>query len=161
MKGSEGLGRWTALYAQPDELDDRTENRSRPARRRTPPTVNRPASPPDPLQHWRVDSVSAAVLGFAGVACVWWLYLYFDHQSSVALRGSTMSIVAYSYAHIPLLMGLAAMGAGVRMLIDRAGQAHLGPVPAWRSSGASLFLVSLIGRRVVRSWRALSLWSEC
>src|SRR6266516_8184234 len=60
-------------------------------------------------QRWRAASVSAAVLGFAVVACVWWLY--FDRQASVSLRGSTMSIVVYSYAHIPLLLGLAAMSA--------------------------------------------------
>jgi low temperature requirement protein LtrA len=99
-------------------------------------------------QQWQAASVSAAVLGFAVVACVWWLY--FDRQSSVALRGSTMSIVVYSYAHIPLLMGLAAMSAGIRMLIDRAGQAQLGAGPAVALlGGAVVFLLSLVGTRVV------------
>jgi len=99
-------------------------------------------------QDWRVDSVSAAVLGFAAVACVWWLY--FDHQASIALTGSAMSVVVYSYAHIPLLLGLAAMSSGVRMLIDRADQAHLGAGPSFALlGGAALFLLSLIGTRVV------------
>ncbi len=74
--------------------------------------------------HWRVDSVAAAVLGFTAVAAVWWLY--FDRQADVVLRGSTMSVVVYSYAHLPLLMGLAAMSAGLRLLIERADQSHLG-----------------------------------
>jgi low temperature requirement protein LtrA len=99
-------------------------------------------------QHWHAASVSAAVLGFAVVACVWWIY--FDHQSSVALRGSTMSIVVYSYAHIPLLIGLAAMSAGVRMLIDAASQPQLGAGPSVALfGGVALFLLSLIGTRVV------------
>ncbi len=99
-------------------------------------------------QRWRTASVSAAVLGFAVVACIWWLY--FDHQANVALRGGTMTIVVYSYAHIPLLMGLAAMSAGVRMLIDRASQAHLGAGPGVALlGGAALFVLSLMGTRLV------------
>jgi len=99
-------------------------------------------------QHWHAGSVAAAILGFAAVACVWWLY--FDRQASVALRGSTMSIVVYSYAHIPLLIGLAAMGAGVRMLISRASQTQLGAGPGIALlGGAALFLISLVGTRVV------------
>ena len=61
-----------------------------------------------------------------------------------------MSIVVYSYAHIPLLIGLAAMGAGVRMLISRASQTQLGAGPGIALlGGAALFLISLVGTRVV------------
>jgi low temperature requirement protein LtrA len=98
--------------------------------------------------HWRLDSASAAVLGFASVAAVWWLY--FDRQANVVLRGGTPSVVVYSYVHLPLLAGLAAMSAGMRMLIDRAGDAHLGAGPSVALlGGAALYLVSLIGTRVV------------
>jgi low temperature requirement protein LtrA len=97
---------------------------------------------------WRFDSAAAAVLGFAAVAGVWWLY--FDRQASIVLRGSTMSVVVYSYAHIPLLIGLAAMGAGVRLLIERAGRDHLGTGPSVALlGGVVLFLVSLIATRTV------------
>ncbi len=42
------------------------------------------------------------------------------------------------------------MSAGVRLLIERAGQAHLGVGPSVALlGGATLFLVSLIGTRVV------------
>ena len=97
---------------------------------------------------WRFASAAAAVLGFAAVACVWWLY--FDRQASVALRGSTMSVVVYSYAHIPLLIGLAAMSAGLRLLIDRAGRGHLGAGPSVALlGGVCLYLVSLVATRSV------------
>jgi low temperature requirement protein LtrA len=97
---------------------------------------------------WRFESAAAAVLGFAAVAAVWWLY--YDRQASVALRGSTMSVVVYSYAHIPLLIGLAAMGAGVRLLIERAGADHLGTGSSVALlGGAVLFVLSLIGTRTV------------
>jgi low temperature requirement protein LtrA len=97
---------------------------------------------------WHVSSAAAAVLGFAAVAAVWWLY--FDHQANVVLRGSTMSVVVYSYAHIPLLIGLAAMSAGVRLLIERAGEDRLGVgASVALLGGVVLYLVSLIGTRIV------------
>jgi low temperature requirement protein LtrA len=97
---------------------------------------------------WHFNSAAIAVVGFAGVATVWWLY--FDRQGSVALRGSTMSVVIYSYAHIPLLMGLAAMSAGLRMLIERADADHLGTGAGVAFlGGAMLFVLSLIGTRTV------------
>jgi low temperature requirement protein LtrA len=97
---------------------------------------------------WGFTSATAAGLGFTAVAAVWWLY--FDRQASVALRGSTMSVVVYSYAHIPLLMGLASMSAGVRLLIERADRDHLGVGPSMALlGGVLLFLLSLIGTRTV------------
>jgi low temperature requirement protein LtrA len=97
---------------------------------------------------WHVSSAAAAVLGFAAVAAVWWLY--FDQQANVVLRGSTMSVVVYSYAHIPLLIGLAAMSAGVRLLIERAGEDRLGTgASVALLGGVVLYVLSLIGTRIV------------
>lgn len=97
---------------------------------------------------WNVSSAATAVLGFASVAAVWWLY--FDRQAGVVLRGSTMSVVVYSYAHIPLLVGLAAMSAGLRLVIERANDAQLGTGPSIAYiGGVMLFVLSLIGTRTV------------
>jgi low temperature requirement protein LtrA len=65
-----------------------------------------------------------AVAGFCAVAAVWWLY--FDRQADVVLRGSTRDVVIYSYAHLPLLIGLAAMSAGLQLMIERAGEDEAG-----------------------------------
>ena len=98
--------------------------------------------------HWHFTSAAAAVLGFASVAAIWWLY--FDRQADVELRGSTMSIVVYSYAHLPLLIGLAAMSAGLRLLIEHAGADHLGAGAGLAFlGGAVLFILSLIATRLV------------
>jgi low temperature requirement protein LtrA len=109
---------------------------------------------------WHFSSAAAAVVGFAAVATAWWLY--FDRQGSVVLRGSTMSVVVYSYAHIPLLMGLAAMSAGLRMLIERADSDHLGTGAGVAFlGGAMLFVLSLIGTRTAvvggPHWRGVSI----
>ncbi len=98
--------------------------------------------------NWHVGSAVAAVLGFAGVAAIWWLY--FDHQANVVLRGTAPSVVVYSYAHLPLLMGLAATSAGLRLLIERAGKDHLGTGAAVALlGGAIVYLISLVATRSV------------
>jgi len=97
---------------------------------------------------WQVSSAAAAVLGFAAVAAVWWLY--FDRMDEVVVRGSSPAMVVYSYAHLPLLMALAALGAGLRLLIDQAGADHLERGAAAALLGSLvLFLVSLVGTRSV------------
>jgi low temperature requirement protein LtrA len=97
---------------------------------------------------WRLVSATAAALGFTAVAGVWWLY--FDRQANVALGGSTVSVVVYSYAHLPLLMGLAAASAGLRLLIERAGEDHLGAGAAVALlGGVAVFLASLVVTRSV------------
>ena len=97
---------------------------------------------------WQAASAAAAVLGFAGVVGTWWLY--FDRQADVVLTGSTTSVVIYSYAHIPLLIGLAGTSAGVRLLIEHATDAHLGlGATAALVGGVILYLLALMGTRSV------------
>ena len=58
--------------------------------------------------------------------------------------------MVYSYAHLPLLIGLAAMSAGVRLLIERAGDDHLGLGQSTAFLGGIVaFLLSLVATRVV------------
>ena len=110
---------------------------------------------------WDGDSVVAALLGALAVAGVWWLY--FDRHASIVLRGGTPAVVVYSYAHLPLLLGLAAASAGVALLLEDAGAVHLaaGPSAAYLG-GFALFLVSLVVMRVATTvaggrWLGVSL----
>ncbi len=97
---------------------------------------------------WRLDSATAAVLGFTSVAAVWWLY--FDRQAAVALQGTSPAPLVYSSAHLPLLIGLGATSAGVRLLIERAGEDHLGAgASAALLGGVLLYLLSLVVTRSV------------
>jgi low temperature requirement protein LtrA len=97
---------------------------------------------------WQADSAAAAVAGFVAVAAAWWLY--FDRLPGVEIRGSAPAIVTYSYAHLPLLMGLAAMGAGIALAIEHAGDVHLGAgASAAYLGGSALFLLALIVMRSV------------
>jgi low temperature requirement protein LtrA len=97
---------------------------------------------------WDVESAAAAALGAVALAAIWWLY--FDRQANVVLRGGTPTVVVYSYAHLPLLMGLAATSAGLALLIERAGDEELGTgSSAAYLGGVVLFLVSLVVTRSV------------
>jgi len=97
---------------------------------------------------WDLDSASAAALGAAAVAGIWWLY--FDRQANVVLQAGTPTVVIYSYAHLPLLIGLAAMSAGLGLLIEHASDAHLGAGPSIAYlGGAVVFLLSLVATRMV------------
>jgi low temperature requirement protein LtrA len=96
---------------------------------------------------WHLESAASAVLGFAAVAGIWWLY--FDRQTPT-LQGGLTTVVIYSYAHLPLLMGLAAMSAGLRLLIERAGEDQLGfGASVAFLGGIAIFLLSFIATRVV------------
>jgi len=96
---------------------------------------------------WDSRSVAAALLGAVAVTGIWWLY--FDRQASIVLKGGTPAVVVYSYAHLPLLMGLAAASAGLALVIEEAGRARLelGPAVSYLG-GVALFLVSLVVMRV-------------
>jgi low temperature requirement protein LtrA len=97
---------------------------------------------------WHVRSAVAAVFGFTGVAAIWWLY--FDRQAGVVLGPSAPVVMIYSYAHLPLLLGLAATSAGLRLLIENAGQDHLGLGASVAFLGGSVvFILSLVVTRVV------------
>jgi low temperature requirement protein LtrA len=101
---------------------------------------------------WQIGSATAAGLGFLVVAAMWWVY--FDVGAGVRLRRSPGTILLFSYIHIPLLMGLTAVAAGVTMLIEQAGADHLdtgGRVAL--AGGAALFLVcvTVAQRATVRS----------
>jgi low temperature requirement protein LtrA len=97
---------------------------------------------------WHPRSAVAAGLGFAAVAGVWWLY--FDRLDDVRIQGRTPSILVYSLAHLPLLMGLAALGAGIALVIEHARDDHLGGGTAAVYLGApAVFLLALIVMRTV------------
>ena len=64
---------------------------------------------------WGVESGAAAAVGFALAGALWWLY--FDYVDSSIVKRTIAAGQTYLYAHLPLLLGLAALGAGVKLAI--------------------------------------------
>jgi low temperature requirement protein LtrA len=91
---------------------------------------------------WRLTSAATAALGFASVACLWWVY--FDHGMAGGLSSRTGSMQIYTRIHIPLLGALTAVGAGVHMLIQEAASGEAQAGAAWAlNGGAALYLLCL------------------
>jgi low temperature requirement protein LtrA len=64
---------------------------------------------------WAVDSGLAAAGGFLAAAALWWIYFDFLDES-VVRRGRIEGLV-FTYAHFPVLIGIATVGVGVKLEI--------------------------------------------
>jgi low temperature requirement protein LtrA len=86
--------------------------------------------------------VVIAVCAFAAVAAVWWIY--FDYLDSGVVRRSIWAGQAYLYGHIPLLLGLTAVGAGTHLAIEEAAHGALQDGARWAvCGGLALCLASI------------------
>jgi low temperature requirement protein LtrA len=68
---------------------------------------------------WEVDSGFAAVGGFVAAAALWWIY--FDFLDESVVRRGRISGLVFTYAHFPVLIGIATVGVGVKLEILAAG----------------------------------------
>jgi low temperature requirement protein LtrA len=64
---------------------------------------------------WELDSGLAAAGGFLVAAALWWIYFDFLDES-VVRRGRIEGLV-FTYAHFPVLIGIATVGVGVKLEI--------------------------------------------
>ena len=117
--------------------------------------------------HFRLVSVGVAALGFLLTAALWWSY--FDlggaagkHRLEEDEDDSERSWMpdAYVYGHLPLVVGLGAVGVGIEQFIAHPTEG-LSPGGRWAlCAGASLFVLgtALVLAGTSRSWRAAWPW---
>jgi low temperature requirement protein LtrA len=108
---------------------------------------------------WNLESAATAALGFALAGALWWIY--FDYvDSSIVMRTITAG-QAYLYAHLPLLIGLAALGTGIKLAIKATKDTGLTDEVYWIvGGGVALFMASVAVLHFVRSLsrRDVDLW---
>ena len=101
---------------------------------------------------------TTAVLGLALSAGLWWIYFGDgdDERAEAAMTAAkpaarpALALAGYFYAHIPLLLGVVVMAAGVKLAIGQAGRPHPAAAIAL-ACGAALFLAGHAWfRRVLR-----------
>ncbi len=94
------------------------------------------------------QTVLAAVLGLGVSAALWWVYFGGgdDELAARAMaraarpRRPSLALSAYFYAHIPILLGVVGLAAGVKQTIGAAAQAHSAAHALAIGGGVALFL---------------------
>jgi low temperature requirement protein LtrA len=79
---------------------------------------------------WVSGSALAATAGFITAAALWWIYFDFLDETTIGSRG-LLSGLTFTYMHFFIVVGLAALGAGVKMAILAAGGDHHYDETAW------------------------------
>ena len=89
-----------------------------------------------------------ALLGALVAIGLWWVY--FDSVSHHLPRSGTMMVSAWFYLHLPLTMGIAAVGTAIFNLVAHAGE-HLASEVRWLLVGAigiALISIALLTRTI-------------
>lgn len=90
-------------------------------------------------EYWSLRAASAAILSMAGVFGLWWIY--FDGVDATAHRmvrsmADARRFQLWSYAHLPLYVGIAVMGVGFERVVEKATDVPLSVSEALILAGA-------------------------
>lgn len=100
--------------------------------------------------HWQTESVITAVLAFGVAVCIWWVYFTFVEEAPFLCNlGSGQP---YIYIHLPIVVGVVAIGIGMKQAIIEASRPVLAPhtllltgagIGLWISAFLALLVVSV------------------
>jgi low temperature requirement protein LtrA len=92
---------------------------------------------------WDAGSAAAAATGFTVAASLWWIYFDFLDEGALTARG-LFGGLTYTYMNYFVVVGLAALGTGVKLAILAAGGDHHYDDTSWiLSAGLALTMVGL------------------
>lgn len=98
---------------------------------------------------WNLATITAASLGFAMAACIWWINFEFVEDSAVKSTSLARRMV-YLYGHFFIVAGIVAGGIGVEHAIKEIGEAHLHfSTLALTSGGIAVYLAVITIIRLV------------
>jgi low temperature requirement protein LtrA len=119
-----------------------------------------------------VQVVTAAVLGLALSAALWWIYFggSDDERARRAMDAAEreqrprLALSGYFYPYIPMLLGIVVLSAGLKLTIGSAAQAHPAREAFALGAGVALFLAgdAMFRRALVFGARELRrAWPRC
>ncbi len=85
-------------------------------------------------QHWDLPAALAGMLGMVLVFSLWWSY--FENMVGTAIRRTLLAGQVWVYGHLPLVMSLAALGAGLQRAVSADPSAALPSAERWLVAGA-------------------------
>jgi low temperature requirement protein LtrA len=92
---------------------------------------------------WDAGSAAAAATGFIVAAALWWIYFDFLDEGALTSRG-IFGGLTYTYANYFVVVGLAALGAGVKLAVLAAGGDHHYDDTSWvLSAGLAMAMFGL------------------
>jgi low temperature requirement protein LtrA len=91
---------------------------------------------------WDLASAATGGLGFLVAASVWWIYFGFG-TGTPTLPGPG-AILAFAQAHIPLLLALTAVSAGIELAIEGALEGHLDAGSRWALCGGAILFLACV-----------------
>jgi low temperature requirement protein LtrA len=92
---------------------------------------------------WGAGSAAAAAMGFLVAAALWWIYFDFLDEGALTSRG-IFGGLTYTYMNYFVVVGLTALGAGVKLAILAAGGDHRYDDTSWvLSAGLALTMFGL------------------
>jgi low temperature requirement protein LtrA len=92
---------------------------------------------------WGAGSAAAAAMGFLVAAALWWIYFDFLDEGALTSRG-IFGGLTYTYMNYFVVVGLTALGAGVKLAILAAGGDHHYDDTSWvLSAGLALTMLGL------------------
>ena len=98
---------------------------------------------------WDAGSAAAAAAGFVVAASLWWIYFDFLDEGALTARG-IFGGLTYTYMNYFVVVGLAALGAGVKLAILAAGGDQHYDGTSWvLSAGLALAMFGLAAVQLV------------
>jgi low temperature requirement protein LtrA len=98
---------------------------------------------------WNFATITAASLGFAMAASIWWINFDFVEDSAIKSKALVPRFV-YLYGHFFIVASIIAIGIGVEHAIKETVEAHLHlPTLALLSGGIAVYLAAITIIRVV------------
>ena len=102
-------------------------------------------------EYWSVSAALSAFLGMGIAFCFWWWY--FDGAKATAERPiqskeDSLLFHIWSYAHLPLYLGIAIVAVGIKHIISLAPGAYLHSSEAWilcTATALAMFALATIG----------------
>src|SRR5262249_48761899 len=102
-------------------------------------------------EYWSVSAALSAFLGMGIAFCFWWWY--FDGAKATAERPiqskeDSLLFHIWSYAHLPLYLGIAIVAVGIKHIISLAPGTYLHSSEAWilcTATALAMFALATIG----------------